>query len=236
MWWLVWILSAGAVEPEAVQSRLAELAEHRSQLLDKEAPPIPADAYRRAAEGKVTTGLVTVDGVAAKKAWGIGVFDVPIDAYWKVINDDITKVSYTKLDFAEILEGTRCKAPRRVFQFISVPFLTDRWWVVDIRENTGLAAATSGSMREQTWATDGDFSVSTPSAKEWAAKGMHIDSTQGSWVLVDLGNDHTLVEYYTWADPGGSVPAGFASRMAAGGVSDTLETMAQAARDGKACK
>lgn len=223
------------VPPEVVQQRIDEIAAMRGLRRDKGAPPISADDYRKAAEGKVVTGLVNVDGHKAKKAWGVAVLDVPIGRYWAAINDDPKKVEYTKLGFAEVLEGGVCKAPRRVFQFLPVPMLTDRWWVVDIHDNPGLHAKTGGRVREQTWATDGTFETPTPATQAWAEKGMHIERTQGSWFLVDLDGEHTLVEYYTWADPGGAIPAGLASSFAAGGIDDTLTVMADLAKAGGTC-
>jgi hypothetical protein len=229
---LSWAL---AVEPELVVTRAKEADALRSTRLDKGAPVLPQDVFVRAAKGEIVTGLVAVDGYAAKKAWGVGVFDVPIGRFWAAVNDDQSKVEVTQLDYAEILQGKLCDAPRRVFQFLPVPLMTDRWWIIDVRYNDALFAATQGRIREQTWSTNGDWTVPTSTAKAWADQGMHINSTVGSWVLVDLDGKHTLVEYYTWADAGGSIPASIASSFAASGVDNTLTTLADLARKGTRC-
>lgn len=234
--WAAWMISlALGVEPDLVLSRLAESEKLRSMRLDSKAPVLGADVFRRAANGEIVTGLVSVEGFAAKKAWGVAVFDVPIGRYWAAVNDDQSKVEWTQLDYAEILQGKLCDAPRRVFQFLPVPLMTDRWWIIDIRYNDALFAQTGGRIREQTWATNGDWTVPTASARTWADQGIHINSTNGSWVLVDLDGKHTLVQYYTWADAGGSIPAGIASSFAASGVDTTLSTIADLARKGTRC-
>lgn len=234
---LPWILlsAALAVEPAVVSHRLEEVKALRSLRIDKGAPEIPVEAYEQAAKGRITTGLVAVEGHAARKAWGVAVFEVPIARYWSAINDDAGKVTWTKLTYAEVLEGGACASPRRVFQFLPVPLLTDRWWVFDMTTNKGMQSASDGRMREMRWATDGDFSLPTASSKEWGDKGIHIDFSVGSWLLLDLNGTHTLVEYHTWADPGGAFSARLASSFATNSIPETLAAMADFARAGAAC-
>lgn len=224
-----------AVEPDLVVARAKEAEALRSIRLDKGAPVLTQDVYVRAAKGEIVTGLVAVEGYGAKKAWGVGVFDVPISRFWAAVNDDQSKVEVTQLDYAEILQGKLCEAPRRVFQFLPVPLMTDRWWIIDVRYNEALFRQTQGRIREQAWSSNGDWTVPTATAKSWADQGMHINSTVGSWVLVDLDGSHTLVEYYTWADAGGAIPASIASSFAASGVDNTLSTLATLARKGTRC-
>lgn len=228
-------LSAGAIEPDLVLQRVQETRAFRTHRNEKGAPAISDDTYRKAAGGKVMSGLVEVDGHKAKKVWGVAVVDTPIHKFWSAINDDKGKISYTKLAYAEVFSGGLCGSPRRVFQYLPVPLITDRWWVATMKANPGLQSQSGGLMREQTWATDGDFTLPTASAQEWGEKGMHVESTRGAWLLVDLDGSHTLVEYYTWADPGGSVPAGLASSMAAGGVENTVQAMTKLAEAGPNC-
>lgn len=234
--WAGLILSVAlAIEPEMVVRRAADSEALRSVRLDSKAPVLDPSVIRRAANGEIVTGLVTVEGHAAKKVWGVAVFDVPIGRYWAAVNDDQSKVDVTPIDYAEILQGKLCDAPRRVFQFLPVPLMTDRWWIIDIRYNEALFARTQGRIREQSWATNGDWTLPTATTREWADKGMHINSTVGSWFLVDLDGSHTLVQYYTWSDAGGSIPAGMASSFAANGVDKTLKTLADLARTGTHC-
>jgi hypothetical protein len=230
------LASSWSVEPEVVQQRLSEVQPLRAKRLDHNAPSFDRSAYDKAAKGTVATGLISIEGHKAKKAWGVAVVDVPIGAFWAAINDDPGKVGITRLAYAEVLSGGRCGSPRRVFQFLPVPLVTDRWWVTEMNMNSSLMSTSSGRVREMTWATDGNFDLPTASAKEWGDKGMHVASTQGSWFLVDLDGSSTLIEYYTWSDPGGSLPAGMASSMAASGISGTIDDMVTLARKGPYCK
>lgn len=233
---LTLIASSWSIEPEVVHKRLAEIESLRVKRIDAGAPSFSSSAYDKAAKGTVATGLIAIDGHKAKKAWGVAVVDVPIGAFWAAINDDKGKVGVTRLAYAEVLSGGLCGSPRRVFQFLPVPLVTDRWWIAEMNKNAGLMTASSGRVREMVWATDGNFDLPTPSSQEWGEKGIHVASTKGSWFLVDLDGSHTLVEYYTWSDPGGSLPAGMASSMAANGISGTMEDMANLARKGPNCK
>lgn len=183
-WWTCALALAGGLDPT-----LAEVEPLRGSRLATSAPPIPADAYLSAEAGQVATGLVAVDGSSVRKAWGVGIVDVPIEAMWAAINDDRSKPSTTRLAHLEVLDGEPCGAQRTVFQYLPISMASDRW----------------------------------------------VPFTEGGWLLADLGGGRTLVEYYAGSDPGGSIPAGLASRFAAGGIEDTIAAMAGLARKGPSC-
>jgi len=231
VWWMVALAAAGT--PDEV---IDEVIAARGQRNLDTAPVIPRASYQEALAGKVVTGLVEKPGHKARLAWGVGVVDQPIDRYWAAVNDDRNKVAYTKLEHLELLEGAYCSSRRVVFQYLGVSLLTDRWWVVEQRQNAGLAEGTGGRIREMSWKSLADQAGAlTPSAKEWADGGMALPFTEGAWLLADLGDGRTLVEYYAWSDPGGNVPARMASGFAAGGISDTIATMGKLAAKGPTC-
>jgi len=232
---LVWMMPLAALAGSA-EDRVAEVIAQRGQRNLDSAPSIEASAYQRALGGEVVTGLIEVPGHKARLAWGLAVVDQPSDRFWAAVNDDRSKVSYTKLEHLELIDGTYCGEQRTVFQYLGVSLLTDRWWIVDQRHNVGLAKATDGRLREVSWKSVADMPARlTPSAREWADGGIPIPFTEGSWLVVDLGDGRTLVEYYAWSDPGGNVPARMASSFAAGGISDTFESMAKLAAKGPTC-
>jgi hypothetical protein len=234
----VWMTCAGAhaaVAADDVATRLEAVMAYRQMRITKSAPDIPASAYAKAADGTVATGLVDVEGHKARKAWGVGIVEVPIERVWAAVNDDRSKVEWTKLGHLELISGDYCAAERRVFQYLPVTLLADRWWVVDQTMNTALESASAGTMREVRWKSVGGDLGLTGAAAEWAARGIPVGFTEGSWLLVDLGDGHTLIEYYAWSDPGGSVPARLASTFAAGGINDTILAMANLARKGPTC-
>ena len=233
---LIWILShALAVQPELVAERLQDIAPLRIHRIGRKIPELPDHAYDGIEKGRVQTGLVTVEGEVARMGWGVAIVDVGIGPLWAAINDEDGKVAWTKADYAEILEGEPCGSTRRVFQYLPVPLFTDRWWVNIQRENDTLMQQSGGKVREMTWTTDGDFSLPTATAKAWGDKGIHVGFTLGAWLLVQLDDDHTLVEYYTLSDPGGQLPARMASSLAANAIDDTIRAMVKGAKEGPGC-
>jgi hypothetical protein len=230
---LVWMIAAAH---GASPGLIDEIVATRGQRNLDSAPAIERSAYERALGGEVVTGLVDVPGHKARLAWGVAVVKAPTDRFWAAVNDDRSKVAYTKLEHLELLSGEACGPSRVVFQYLGVSLLTDRWWVVQQRHNTGLASATEGRLREVSWKSVADQAAAlTPSARTWADQGMAIPFTEGSWLVGDLGDGRTLVEYYAWSDPGGSVPARMASSFAAGGIEDTFASMTTLATKGPNC-
>ena len=224
-----------------LEARLAEVAPLRATRLGSDAPVIPDSAWADVANGDVATGLVAADGTKARKIWGVGVLEVPIDAFFSAINDDRNKTRYTKLDTVLVLDGEPCGAERLVFQRLPVPFLTDRWWVVQQRIHTTLQEQTDGRVREMAWRPP---PAGLPPLEGEAAKAadghLQITFTHGGWFLVDLGpkdgTPRTLVEFWSWSDPGGNVPIGLAANLALGGIEDTFDTMSDLARTGPSCR
>lgn len=228
----LWMAMASADPASAVDT----LVRTRSQRGLSSTPDIPRSAYDTALAGEVVTGLIEVEGHKARIAWGVGVVDQPIDRFWAAVNDDRSKVAYTKLEHLELLDGAYCGSPRLVFQYLDVAMLTDRWWVVEQTQNAKLSSATDGRVREMSWKSVSDApSKLNAAAKTWADKGMQLPFTEGAWTLADLGDGRTLVEYYAWSDPGGNVPARVASSFAAGGISDTIASMTALAKKGPTC-
>lgn len=198
-------------------------------------PPPPETAYAAALSGEVVTGVEDVSG--PRRVWGVAVLDVPISDFWAAINDEEGKVRYTASDHQSLLAGEPCGPRRTVFQYAGGGALTDRWWVVDQRINLPLQERSQGQVRELTWR-----SVAEPRplmdarTAALADAGMQIPFTEGAWLLVDLGDGRTLVEYSSRTDPGGWIPEGLGASFAAGGLQDNLEAMATLARSGPACK
>lgn len=232
----LWIGLAFAGGPDAalVQQRLEEVRSLRAGRLTTDAPVISDDMYAEAVQGEIPTRMESVPGHAAKKAVGVGIFPVPIGQLWAAVNDESSKVENTRLGFLEILEGKDCESGRRVFQYLPVSLVSDRWWVVEQTVNGPLMGQTDNRVREVQWKSV-ETSVVTPSAQKWMDKGISVAYTHGSWLLIDLDGTHTLVEYYTWTDPGGSIPAGLASSFAGGAISDTLAMTAKLGISGAHC-
>ncbi len=230
------LMTAQAATPEQLLARVEEIASLKASRITSEAPTIPESMYRQAAAGKTATALLEAPGTAAKKAYGVAVVDVPIDRLWAAINDDVGKLAVTRLAYAEILEGSACAIPRTVFQYLPTPMIVaDRWWVSDFSENQTAASSSEGRVRELRWRSDGKRTPSTGEAATWASKGVPLAFSEGAWWLVDLDGSSTLIEYFTWSDPGGNLPAGLVSSFSAGSISGVIEDVAGLARSGPGC-
>ncbi|MEZ4320695.1 MAG: hypothetical protein R3F61_24655 [Myxococcota bacterium] len=198
-----------------------------------DAPSISAQAYADALSGRIVTGIESVDGVAVAKAWGLAVVDTPIEAAWMAINDESRMGGRMPVSVSEVIGGTPKSTPRRVFEFLPLPIISDRWWVVDMEANAALYAK-EPRMWELAW-TDAtsEANVAGTAMAEQAAQGVPVAWTRGSWLLVDLGDGRTLVEYFSWSDPGGHIPAG-ASRFGGSAVTQTLKAVADLAQESRA--
>lgn len=220
------VLGAHAATTDGVQTGVQRVAPHRELRDAREPAEPPAWAYDEAGSGPVA-GIVPVAGTTAK-AWGVAVFDLPVEAVWMAINDESRMAGALPISVSRVVAGRERAAPRQVFEAMDLPIINDRWWVVDVHHNAALYQASGGRVWEASW-TDATHSANLddPVARRTMESGVPVEWTYGAWLLVDLG-DRTVVEYYTWSDPGGSIPAG-ASRFAGGAVRKTLAAIGELA-------
>ncbi|MCB9677946.1 MAG: hypothetical protein H6737_22800 [Alphaproteobacteria bacterium] len=232
---MFWLSFALAYDADALLTRVDAVEALRSDRLSERAPTLDRDVYRAAAAGKIVTGVEKVEGHAAKLGYGVGVVDVPIDALWAALNDETRHGDLVPLSRIELVSGRACEDGRKVLMVLPLPLLTDRYWVNVNRYNAGLAEASGGKVRELVWSSVADPASEPLSAEGKAAvKGLvPIGFNRGAWFLVALDDGHTLAEYHSWVDPGGSVPAGPAGLFATSGIEDTFEAMAGYARAGR---
>lgn len=221
MWWMG-VALAGTVDT------LEHVQDLRAYRLDKSAVTPPRKHWS-APVGQPRAGIQRVEGVAAAKAWGAMWVDAPIEAVWMVLNDEARMLEELPLSASGVIGGD-LHGERRVFEYMPLPLVSDRWWVVDIEHNERLYAESDATVWEMAWKNADPHVVETTHFAPVAAGGIPAAWTTGSWLLVDLGDDGTWMEYTTWSDPGGSLPVGPATSFAAGAVKDTLEAVAKLSR------
>ena len=217
---------------------MAETASARAKRMSVRTPDISSDAYAKAADGKIETGLQSVPGQSARLGWGITVIDAPVDEVWSAVRAFSDKTDLGGVSFSQVQTGASCQDDRLIFQYlpISIPLVSDRWWVSHIRHNEALAAATDGRVQELSYQATADESrIRTPEARDLAAQATPISFSQGGWLLVDVGGGATYVEYHALSDPGGSLSAGLASSFASGAITDNLEAIERIHRTGGGC-
>jgi len=237
MLWMLAAAFAGTYDADALVAKVAETRVHRSHRLDGPLPTFSDDDYRKAARGKVVTGLLRVDGESNRVGYGMAVMDVGIDALWAGINSETQHIDLLPVDHIEVHDGSACADGRSVLMTASIPLITDRWWITTNTYNTALSEASGGAMRELGWASPANFSAQTlsPTAQSATDGLVPIGFSKGAWFLVALDSGHTLVEYHSWVDPGGRVPGSAASMFATAGIEDTFEAMETYAQGSPYC-
>ncbi|MFT6157929.1 MAG: hypothetical protein ACJAZO_003768 [Myxococcota bacterium] len=205
-------------------STITEVMAHRDARMANGAPIVPQSAYEEALAGQRVARISRVDGVAAAKAWGVAVVDAPVEIVWMVVNDEDALGDHLPVSTARVVGGTAGRAPRRVFEYLPLPIISDRWWMSDVEHNGPLYSATQGRAWEQVW-TDATSEPLPADLAATADDGIPVAWTTGAWLLISLPSGRTLVEYYVWTDPGGSLPARPATRFASGAVKDTLKAL-----------
>lgn len=234
MWlWLVGLALAQSFDGASLQQASAAW---KAQRVARGAPTIPASAYASAAAGEVAYGVVDVEGSNAKKTWGVTILDQPIQRVWGAINDESLHSQYTSLSYAEVVRGRACESGRHVLQYLPVSFpgISDRWWIVIRNLNSGVSGASGGKARELVWESTNDTSsVTSTQGKTLMAEGVPVAFTKGSWYLVEIAPGRTLVEYYTWVDPGGSLSPSALTMFAGRTIRTTMEAMGTMAKDSR---
>ncbi len=195
-------------------------------------PNIPTSMYQSALDGEIAKGIEIIEDIKAAKGYGIAVFDIPIDQLWKAITDEDHHAGKLPIQVSKTVEGSPRQDNHTLYQFMDVPLVADRWWMVNIRYTPQLYTASGGKAWELTWRDrNSDEALKARLDPGLFDEGMPVAWTKGAWLLVALDDGRTLIEYHTWSDPGGQVPVGIATRFAAGEVVNTLKAMAQFARE-----
>ena len=194
------------------------------------APNIPGSAYDQAFRGEIASGVQIVEGVDAGKAWGLLMLDLPAAPVWKAVNSEEVFADFMPITHSDVIAGRKHAEGRVIFQYMPLPLVDDRWWLTTMHSNEALFAQSGGRMMELYWSDVMDRTDLLDEERSQLIEDAHpVDFTKGSWMVVDLGGGQSLVEYFVWSDPGGSLPAGPASQFAGGAVDDTLKAIAKLA-------
>jgi len=212
------LLFAFLASPQAHADPLASLdkvADFRELRLASGAPLIPRTAYEKAAEGKPQAGLEYGEGYKAGKAWGV---DVDIEHLWMAVNGVEEQDDYFDgVDVSTVIRGDKRGTSRLLFQLAPIPLASDRWWVVEQHHNRKMYEASSGGLWEQS-----SKSVENPTLPDHVVaaseRGIPIAWAESAWLLIPTDDGRTIIEYYTYNDPGGYIPTSLASRFATGAV------------------
>ncbi|MFH1468175.1 MAG: hypothetical protein ABIO70_27560 [Pseudomonadota bacterium] len=230
---MLWLLLAtlltvarGAT-PDEVVARVQAAAPMRALRTQKSAPQPSEEEIRKAASGTI------VSGVRGTTAWGVAVLNLPIGRLWAGLNDETRHPGYTATAYSELMSGQACASGRKVFQYLPVPMVDDRWWVSVLRTNQPLQRDSGGAMRELYFQGGSDpAQVISAAARKLIPEAAPIRSTRGGWFLIAIDPYTTYVEYHSNTDPGEGVPQSLALKLAARGVRETILAMEKFAKEG----
>lgn len=237
MWTSIIAIGMAFASGPGLDQTLAQHKDLRSARLAEGVPAIPQDAYQDALEGEVVVGLVKAPGQDVSKSWAVAVLDVPIDRMWAAIADESKHTEGSPARLVSRVTGSACESGRIVFQSIGVPLVSDRWYFVERQHNAEVQQKSQGAMRELYFRTvePGSWDLSDQVLAE-QDNGIRINFAEGAWLLMKHG-DKTLVEYYTWADPGGKLSPDAMSMFAGRSTRKLFRNMeAIAQRDDLYCR
>jgi len=223
---LLFVSLAFALSPEEILAEVEAQDEHRKHRTAP-APKIPKSARAKAATGEAVAGVNVPDGYDTGQGWGVAIWDAPAEAVWKAINNEDQAADYLVPAYSGTVDGTTHHSGRATFQYLDAPMVTDRWWVTRWTFNEKLYAESEGMVWEVSFVDDLDEDLMKGTDFEALLEdSMPIAWAKGGYLVIPLSDGRTWVEYFSWTDPGGNVPAGLFSKFADKEVLATFEAIA----------
>ncbi len=214
---------AGCPEGDELERAVAALDLERISRVTRFDAVVPEAVYRKALR-RPGTPVVHRDGKAGA---GVVLAEMPIEPLWVAVSDEghhALKPEYMPIEQSTLVSGTPHGADRTVFQYFQ-RFGVGRWWVTRVQVNAELYARSGGKLWEVWWvdAID-DVDPTLPPMSEVAEDIRPINASEGAWLLSPIADGCTLVEFYTWSDPGGAMALG-QSMMAGKTIKTTVRGM-----------
>lgn len=202
--------------PEAIHARLVEIDLARAARTARFEQPVPVELHEKAIR-KPGKPFAERDG---QRVTGVILAPVPAHKIWRAINDEEHHAEgYLPVNFSTVVEGTPRGLDRVLFQFYKRAGL-GRWWASRVLINKDIHEATEGKIWELYWQSWMDrVDREKPPISE--VKLRPIETSEGAWMLVPLTETCTLVEQYSFSDPGGALGI-FQALVATGAIRDTM--------------
>lgn len=191
----------GCPAPDEVRAQLADAGLERAARTARFSTPPPRKLYAEAA-ARVGELVTDRDG---SKGFGVIVAKLPVEVLWRAINDEDAhdEGGFLPLSRSEIVGGTPRGTRRRVFQAGEKMGL-GRWWITETTMSGALYEASGGRLWEAAWEADMNGAGKTPPVDD-PPDLSPIEWSRGAWLVVPLGDSCTLLEHFTWSEPGGFV-------------------------------
>ncbi len=188
--------------------------------------PVPESLYRLALERPGAPALRR----EGKLAQAVVVADLPVERLWMAINDDSHHAvdDYLPLEVSRVLAGDAGRPGRETLQAFA-RFGMGRWWVIRLETSPELYEESAGRLWELRWKDAMErYPLDQPPIEITLTVG-RLESSEGAWLLVPLGERCTLVEYVATGEPGGFMGV-FHWLVATRALRSTVEGMVELAR------
>lgn len=220
------ISHADCPSAETMRELVAKMQLERASRTAAYGYPVPDELIAKALE-KVGKPYSKREGIRVD---GVMVAPVAAEKIWRAINDEVHHAEgYLPVKFSEVVEGQPRGVDRVLFQYYKKAGI-GRWWASRVEINSKMFKATEGQIWELTWRDWMDeVDRSKPPIRDIAGDIRPIVESRGSWMLVPLAEECTLLEHFSWSEPGGALGV-LQALVAAGAIRDTLKgitTMAQ---------
>ena len=126
------------------------------------------------------------------------------------------------------------------YQYLSLPMVKARQWVVRGWDNGPLWQNSGGKVWESAWVLEPDSDGVANRFREAGAipgvteeemtEGIYTTVNEGYWLLVELPDDRVLVAYQAFSDIGGKVPAWLINEMGPPGLARMVQKMDERGR------
>ena len=199
-------------------------------LSEQETPWLRASILEQALDGAQPHGLDRAGPQGL--AWALGTYALPIASYWKAVVDKPHQATWQNLLVSRVIDGDPRANDGTVFQAMSLPMVSNRWWVTRAHYNSQLYQRSGGQAWEDSFEDrHGESAYMSTLDPALTEIGVPLAWTHGSWLLWALDEAHTLVVYSVSSAPGGDIPAGLVAPFAASTLPHLLDLTATMARE-----
>ena len=209
-------ISAG----EGISEKIPKLVEEYSRLSGIFVPELQAEDVEILLGGKsVVSASLEPDpdrdgDVEAMGLLGIQLVEAPRLLVW------LSLLGGTGRSDDRVISLMLSQAPDNAYsryQYVNLPWpIRDRHWVIYCEKNLGIANATDGIIWEHRWSLHEDGKQLLQTAYENGRiprldvrtfnKSVYLPANRGTWGLIDLGQNRTLIVAFYDADLGGRLP------------------------------
>lgn len=130
---------------------------------------------------------------------------------------------------------------RLVYQYLELPGIKDRHWIIRTRTNGILWHASDRTIWESSWELDPaaeelirfyfDAGSIEKVSEEQVDAAIVTPRNDGCWLLIDLPDGRTYIAYQDLSDIGGKVPAWLVNELGPSGLKGLVDKVAQRGRE-----